>query len=98
MQSIRGQKEHHPMTKRYYEGGWHNDIMRNAKIYLPSGEYDEFANIELNKIEGAISIPRYAYEQLLGFIREHEIGVLKTDREEDLKIIHRLLDILGAKP
>jgi hypothetical protein len=86
------------MTQRYYEGGWARDIIRNAYVYLPPGDYEEFTNIDLSTIPNAISIPRYAYEELLDYIQKHEIGVLKTDRTEDLKIIHRLLDVLEKKP
>ena len=43
-----------------------------------------------------IVIDRYAYMELLDWIKEHERDIVKTDRTEDLKIIHRLLDIMGA--
>ena len=41
-----------------------------------------------------IVIDRYAYHDLLDWIKEHERDIVKTDRTEDLKIIHRLLDVL----
>jgi hypothetical protein len=84
--------------KRYFEGGWFKDIMRQSYNYLPPGEYEEFANLDLGSIQGAISIPKYAYEVLLDYIQKHEIGVLKTDRAEDLKIIHRLIDVIQKNP
>ena len=45
-----------------------------------------------------IVIPWRVYKyDLLPYIEKHERGVLRTDRDEDLKIIHRLLDILGKE-
>jgi hypothetical protein len=41
-----------------------------------------------------IVIHRAAYLDLLDWIKENERDIVKTDRSEDLKIIHRLLDIL----
>ena len=44
-----------------------------------------------------IVIDRRAYYDLLDWIKEHERDIVKTDRTEDLKIIHRLLDVLEKK-
>lgn len=41
-----------------------------------------------------IVIGRYEYMDLLKFIEANEKGVVRTDRKEDLKLIHRLLDLL----
>lgn len=41
-----------------------------------------------------IVISRLAYIDLLDFIKLNEKGIVRTDREEDLKIIHRLFDVL----
>jgi hypothetical protein len=81
--------------KKWYRGEWYWDIKRQRLCYLPAGEYEEFALDE--NLEPAIVIDREAYYDLLDFVRKNEKGVLSTDREEDLKIVHRLIDLMEKK-
>jgi hypothetical protein len=85
------------VTKEYVKPAWYKDISRQQICYFAGGMYEVGTLIE-DKPE--IVINRLAYEELLDFIRKNEHGILSTDRTEDLKIIHRLLDVLEreAKP
>lgn len=83
------------MNKHYFPGSWVQLPAFRALCYIPPGDYEEGAMLQdPGSLPGVILIPMLAYEQLLVFIREHESGVLKTDRTEDLKIIHKLLEIV----
>jgi hypothetical protein len=85
------------VTKEYVKPAWYKDVSRQQICYFAGGMYEIGTLIE-DKPE--IIINRLAYEELLDFIRKNEHGILSTDRTEDLKIIHRLLDVLEreAKP
>ena len=80
------------MSERYYEGGWGRDAALRGFQYFPAGYYDEAAQIEPSKILTDIEA-----RQLLplledgGFIKPRLDERLRT---EDLKITHRLLDLL----
>ena len=75
--------------KEHCDGEWFKDYVRGAICYIPPGVYEVG-----EAVKPEISIPRHAYEMLLDFIRQHETGVMRTDRTEDLKLINRLLDII----
>jgi len=65
--------------------------------YYPDEYVEEGALIG----EPAIRIPMDAYWRLKEWMLENDPDrILRTDREEDLKIIHRLLDVLdkGTTP
>ncbi len=83
------------MTSFYFEGGWYKNLAMGCIEYIPAGVYSE-GNPQR---KCTIRLRTYEYNQLLKFIAENETGIIKTDRAEDLKIIHRLLDIAetGAK-
>lgn len=76
----------------WYNGGWHRNLATRTIVYIPAGYY-EFGTA-YGKIEGAVQINDIMYQQLLDFVEKNEKGILRTDREDDLKIIHRLLDVL----
>jgi hypothetical protein len=60
---------------------------------MKAGEYEVGSMTEPKDIE--IEIPRYAYEQLKQWmVLNDPDGVIRTDRREDLKIIHQILDIM----
>ena len=82
------------MTKRWFKPEWYRDIARQQIMYFEGGSFEEGELLDLEKTPPRIIMSRMAYEDLLDFIRKNEKGILSTDREEDLKIIHRLCDIL----
>ena len=79
------------MVKTRFEAHWFFDAPIGSLCYMEGG-YHEPGTIWKKK--PSIVIPRGAYFDLLDYLREHEKGVVKTDRVEDLKITHRLLDLL----
>lgn len=90
------------MSKRKMEvkEGWFFEVSTRALSYIPHQWIDEDKQFEKpNSGEGTLqiplTIPYVAYESLLDYIAKNEKGVLRTDRDEDLKLIHRLLDILN---
>ena len=79
---------------------WEKDIARQTIIHIPQQFIDDDKQyLPPNSGEGTlqvdITISRYAYELLLDYIEKHEVGVVKTDRKEDLKLINRLMDLLN---
>ncbi len=81
------------------KGGWDYDIRTRGIFYVPDQYIDEDkqfadANSGPGSLQIEFTIPYHAYESLVDFIAKREKGVLRTDREEDLKLIHRLLDVL----
>jgi hypothetical protein len=85
------------LNKFYFEGGWSRRIATRTIVYIPPGQYEEGSSIEPDKMSGYKELQQHEYEALLKFIRENEKGVLSTDRTEDLKVIHRLIDVLEKK-
>ena len=78
--------------KRWYEGGWHRNPMRDSMVYCPPQEYEEGQIGEQVTIE----IPRREYWQLKEWMVKNDAdGVIRTDRKEDLEIIHKTLDIIS---
>ena len=74
-----------------YEGypqlNWYYDIPTQRILFVKIKE-------RMSEPEILISIPRDDYEDLKEWMIEHDPhGTFKTDRKEDLKLIHRLLDI-----
>lgn len=82
--------------KAWFNGEWFWDITCQRLVYIPRGEYEPDRLIDVEAIENKIVINREAYFDLLEFIKENERGkgILRTDREEDLKLINRLVDII----
>lgn len=79
--------------------GWFYEVSTRALRYVPRQWIDEAKQFEkANSGEGTLqvplTIPYVAYESLLEYIAKNEKGVLRTDRDEDLKLINRLLDVL----
>jgi hypothetical protein len=78
---------------------WNMDWSMRVLCYTPHQWIDLAKEFEPpNNGEGTLQItvriPYVAYRSLLDYVAQTEKGVLRTDRAEDLKLVHRLLDIL----
>jgi hypothetical protein len=81
------------MKRRFMHGEWYYSIQHRAYAFQPPGDYDEGEMIEPTKW-----LDREEYESLVRYVKENERdGLLRTDRTEDLKIVHRLIDVLQKK-
>lgn len=73
---------------------WYKNLMSQCLEYYPEAYVEEGT---MDKEEPAVRIPMPAYWKLKEWMLENDPDrILRTDREEDLKIIHRLLDIMEA--
>lgn len=73
---------------------WRRDIPNRRLCFYPGGMGEEGALIDDDLFT---CIPFDAYEHLKQWMKENDpYGVIRTDRVEDLKIIHRLLDLMEA--
>ncbi len=78
---------------------WELDLATRVLCYRPHQWIDldkefEKPNSGEGTLQITVRIPYIAYRSLLEYVAQTEKGVLRTDRDEDLKLIHRLLDIL----
>jgi hypothetical protein len=71
---------------------WHRDVRTGALCFYKGGFIEESELLEAR--EPNIVIPWRAYNSLVQYIEKSERGVLRTDRDEDVKIIHELIDII----
>jgi len=83
--------------KRYYEGKWFSYPDMDSIVYRPPGQYDDTMHSDLSQ---CIQIPRESISGLINFLDAE--GYLKPRLDErlrvdDLKITHRLLDLLERK-
>lgn len=75
---------------------WFRDASTQSMKFFKGGELEEVAL--MTELEAEIVIPWRAYHTLKQWIIENDAdGVIKTDRTEDLKIIHRLLDVVETQ-
>ena len=86
------------MEKRYHDGKWFFDEVRNAWCYLKPGYYEIGVVPTLDDFLHQISAP----EVRMLLVKLDEAGWIKPRlderlRTEDLKITHRLLDIIERK-
>ena len=85
------------MKKEYYEGGWHSRLETGSIEYTKPGHYEVGTLIQSEDI--SISIPHMQINQLIDFLFKN--GYIKPqlgeNRTEDIKIIHRLLDVVSNK-
>ena len=82
------------MSKYYSPGMWAFDRATGNIIHFKDGEYEEVQ--ELTKEHVDIVIPRQYHNELIQFMDENHMIKPKMDnqsRAEDLKIIHRLMDL-----
>lgn len=80
--------------KEFVPARWFRNYTTGDYVYWPGGSLDVGEEPPKDVL---IFIPRRAVEVLKEYLlKEEPEGLLHTDRTEDLKIIHRLLDILKA--
>lgn len=83
--------------ERYYEGKWVEDPSRRGLIYCKPGFYDPAKEVPEEKLGPFLS--HTEMNQLIDFL--FKAGYIKPqlgeNREEDTKIIHRLIDVLEKK-
>ena len=78
--------------KDFVRAQWFRDGTGDMKFFK-GGELESGAL--MTEIPADIVIPWRDYYLLKQWMIENEVdGVVKTDRNEDLKIIHRLLDVV----
>lgn len=86
------------MTDRYVEGHWIDDIFRDSLRWIPSGVYDDTKlYMPDNYPEGSYSVPLDHFIKAIPLLESHRIITPRLDerlRTEDLKITHRLIDLL----
>lgn len=79
------------MMQRYYEGGWRELPMGTALGYIRPGYYEE-----ATEMPTVMVIHRNELNQLIDFLFKN--GYIKPqlgeNRTEDIKIIHRLIDVV----
>lgn len=80
------------------EGYWFDDLMTHTWFYFPPGDYELFKEFPREKASHAVS-----YREMESLIRAlDESGWLKPKledkvRQDDLKIVHRLIDLLEKR-
>jgi hypothetical protein len=91
------------VSKQYFTGRWDFDYATGSIVHLKAGEYE--VNQEITKECFDVVIPGMYFNELIQFMDEKYMIKPKMDsqsRADDLKIIHRLLDIqdkiTGGKP
>ncbi len=81
------------MRRRFIHGEWYYSAQHRSYVYQPPGDYDEGDMIGPTKW-----LEIEEYQALLKYVKENERdGLLRTDRTEDLKIIHRLIDTMQGE-
>jgi len=82
----------------WFDSRWFFDVSLASWRYVPAGEYEPGVRITDSQITHSLLI--HEVDQLLNTLKEaHWIKpeVNMQLREEDVKIIHRLLDIIGNR-
>ncbi len=85
--------------KAWREGRWYSRPWMNDIEYLPPGLYEVNA-MRPEVVEGSVVLDTYQLETLIRFLDEQGYIKPRLDerlRVEDLKITHRLLDLLEKK-
>lgn len=85
------------MTKIEIGPLWRIDPMGCLVFYRRQFVEESDLGIPEKQPKPDIVIDRIAYFHLLDWIKENERNIVKTDRTEDLKIIHRLFDIIEKR-
>lgn len=86
------------MTKVEVPATWHYNRRNGALEFYRRRYIDESELHDPTKQPPPdIVIDRFAYYELKDWMAKNEHDLIKTDRTEDLKIIHKLLDILAKK-
>ena len=83
------------MRRGYPQWEWYYDVRRQLYCYVKIPDEDA---VFADAIEPEATLTRYAYDDLKNWMAENDPhGVIRTDRKEDLKIIHRLLDVIEKR-
>jgi hypothetical protein len=86
------------MTKIEVPATWYFDGSTNCLVYYERQYIEEQDLLDPKTApKPTIIISHHAYQDLLDWIKKNERNIVKTDRTEDLKILHRFLDILEKK-
>ena len=86
------------MTKQYHEPFWVWMPSKQSMCFYEGGWIEESDMFDTDKQpKPTITLSRMHYDLLKEYVQKHEKGIFKTDRVEDLKIIHRLLDLMDRK-
>lgn len=83
------------MGEEWFDGEWQYDPAFRGFVYYEAGEYEVGVSMEPKYV-----LSRKVVRQLVPLMEEHQIIVPRLDerlRVEDLKITHRLLDILERR-
>lgn len=78
----------------HFDGGWHRDLVRRGFAYIPPGNYDDSSGWEEHE---TMFLSDSAVRQLIPLLEDSGAINPRLDerlRAEDLKITHRLLDLL----
>ena len=81
--------------KRYHEGSWRFNHELNSIVHIKAGEYEHGQMLPLEAFD--IVIPQESQHELIDFMDKHNMVKPKMDnqsRAEDLKIVHRLIDLM----
>ncbi len=80
----------------WYPGGWQKRGYMGEVWFIPAGNYEIGALFYGDDVpKGTVKLSGREYYMLKEFIaHEDPNGIIHTDRSEDLKIIHKLMDIL----
>ena len=82
------------MATYHFDGGWHFEPGTRSFRYIEPGNYDDLAEPPFTKM-----LTHQEARQLVGVLEQHGYLTPRLDdrlRSEDLKITHRLLDLLHA--
>lgn len=80
------------MTQRYFEGGWYREPALRGFGYLKAGYYEEGTEPEHDVV-----LTDQMLLQLVPVLEQYQFITPRIDdrgRAEDLKITHRLIDLL----
>ena len=83
--------------KVYVQAHWYLDRDFRALRYIPAGHYAINTNTYPGGIEGSVAVPEITTSSLIEFLDANGYIKPRLDtrlREEDLKITHRLIDLL----
>ena len=83
--------------KVYREGYWHLVPSERSVVYIPAGEYEPGVMLSDEERQGFTYIDTNHLSSLIEFLDKEGYIKPRLDtrlREEDLKITHRLLDLL----
>ena len=85
------------MSKVYRDGRWAFDQMTGQVIHIRAGEYESGFPRAHTAPDFDVVIEACHVPSLMAFLQENTWFKVKAEsREEDLKIVHRLLDLVGA--